>query len=150
MDEPLVNFDNILNQAVESAERPKPIPPGHYECTVGKYKFVSSKKGDPMVVIEFHVVNPGQDIDPTALAEFGGIQNAQKFPLNKNFMLTAELIWRLADFLEKTCKLNASGGISYTELLPQTENKKVLVKAGPRADGSQFSDVLGFLPLQEA
>lgn len=151
MSNDLINFDEVLSQSIESVERPKPIPVGLYEATVGKHELVASKtKGEPMVNFDFHITNPGPDVDPILLTEAGGIESAQRFPLQRNFMMTSNLIWRLRAFIEKACKVPIAG-LSFVEALPQTQGKSVMVKITHReSEGNFYSQVESVSAKQDA
>lgn len=93
------NFTSILSRPATDFERPKPLPQGTYLMLVKPpYRLdESSKKKTPFIEWLCDVVEAGEDVDPTELAEMGGIAGRQ---VKATFYLTEEATFRLREFLE--------------------------------------------------
>lgn len=94
----MTNFADLLNRTVGTVEKPKPLPVGSYYCVIkGRELGESSQRKTPYVRFIFGVIQPGEDVDPTLLAEIpnGGAGKE----IREDFYLTPEAEWRLHDFL---------------------------------------------------
>lgn len=124
------NFSNILEQKVDSIERPPLLPMGTYMGIITKHEFGKSKeKQTPFV--EFYVrLQAGlEDVDPAALAQ---IKELGKRELRVTHYLTEDAAYRLRDFLEKTLRINCTGR-TLRETIPEANTKalKVHIKHVP-------------------
>lgn len=110
-----VNFSSLLEKPVTSAERPKPKPPGTYTGTTKAFVFgESQKKKTPYVRFTVANVQPGPDVDASALEEVGDLN---KWSPSEDFYLTDDSLYRLREFLE-SCDVKVEGR-SFKETIPE-------------------------------
>ena len=128
-----VNFNELLGVQVQSVERPKNFPVGLYTSIVVNHEMgKSSRKETPYVRFPIKLLGPGEDVDQELFEEAGGMEelNARK-PLNLDFYLTKDAIYRLREFLEDTLDLSCSGR-NFDEVIPETTNAQLTVVIGHR------------------
>lgn len=122
-----VNFGELLGVQVDSVERPKSFPVGHYEAVIlGHELGQSSKKETPYARFNVKLISPLEDVDPELFEEAGGLEglNARK-PLYNTFYLTPDAIYRLREFLENALELSCHGR-AFDEVLPEATNCSVV------------------------
>lgn len=110
-----VNFSSLLDRPVESAEKPKPKPPGTYTATVKGFNFgESQKKKTPFVRFQLANVQPGADVDQTLLAQAGDLT---KWSPAEEYYLTDDSLYRLREMLE-SCNVKVEGR-SFKDTIPE-------------------------------
>jgi len=92
------NFGAILDQPSGAVERPKALPQGTYLfVTQGMPRQdKSTKKGTEFIEFTCKVLQAGEDVDPEALEEAGGIADKT---MNLTFYLTEKSTYRLKEFM---------------------------------------------------
>jgi hypothetical protein len=131
-----LDFNNILNETIETVERP-PIPPGgHYLMVVNAVPKITDREQYQIVDVFLKGVSAGDDVDPDLLKEYGKVDSVtarRSFIFNKEdnaaFQQTK---FRLETFLFD--HLGIELGVSLKEALNASVNKKVLVEIGARPD----------------
>lgn len=121
-DEP--NFNELLRKPVDDAKRPPALPAGTYFGTITKQEYdkTTSEKKTPlcryMVALESaHDSIPAEDLDGIDLT---------KRTMRREYYLTSEADWRLAEFL-KSCGIDTAGR-SFAETIPEAIGKRVQVE----------------------
>jgi hypothetical protein len=89
-------FSSILDRPSSEIERPKPLPPGTYLFLVeGQPRFdKSTKKQTDFVEFTARILQPGNDVDPAAMAEVPGGTAVGK-TMKLTFYLTEDAVFRL-------------------------------------------------------
>lgn len=118
-----VNFADLLNVQVDTAERPKSFPIGNYQAIIAGHEFgTSSRKGTPFVRFFCKLVGPSEDVDEEIFEEVGGMEALQaRKPLRLDFYLTGDAMYRLREFLEDSLELQCAGR-SFDEVIPEATN----------------------------
>lgn len=129
-----VNFSELLSVQVESVERPKNFPVGHYEAIVASHEMgTSSQKGTPYVRFLIKLLGPGDDVDEELFEEAGGMEALRKRkPLRMDYYLTKDAIYRLREFLENGLALNTAAR-NFDEVIPESTNASITVQVSHRA-----------------
>jgi hypothetical protein len=137
------SFSSILDQQVEDAERPKPLPAGSYICVIPALPRFdkSSKKQTDFVEFALQPLDvltdkDGKtDVDVDALEAMGGLENRT---LRATFYITEEAKWRLRKFLEDL-GLDVKGK-SFHECISESPGCQVVAHVihEPSADGQSF------------
>ncbi len=129
-----VNFNELLSVQVESVERPKSFPIGHYEAVVASHEMgTSSKKGTPYVCFPTKLLGPGEDVDEELFEQAGGMAAlTERKPIPMTFYLTKDAMYRLREFLEEGLGLNCQGR-NFDEVIPETTNAPLTVHVSHRA-----------------
>ena len=118
------NFESILSQEVQTAERPKAAPVGTYICNVKDHTFdSSSRKQTPYVRYGLTPMVAEDDVDPDALEEYGGLEGKS---LRIDFYLTPDAVYRLREFLEEHLHINCDGR-TFAETIPEAVGQQVKV-----------------------
>lgn len=132
----MVDFSHILSKPVDEAKRPPLLPAGTYHGMLGQYQLGETKsdKKTPFVRYNVQLTGPGDDIDPSDLADI----DLSKRTLYHDFYLTEDSQFRLREFME-SCGLSVSGR-SFGETIPELTGAQVLVKIvhRPSRDGSEI------------
>lgn len=131
------NFQDILNQTVESVERP-PLPPlGHYELVVSKVPIMTSRGQYDIIEFPMGVVQALDDVDPDDLKKYGSLK---KVFLRKSFLFDREdevafatTHANLKDFLEKHLGIEETD-VPLKQALNAAVNKKCVGQLRYRAD----------------
>ena len=142
---PDVNFAELLGVQVESAERPRLFPAGHYDSVITGHEMgTSAQKGTPFVRFNIKLLSPGEDVDADLFEQAGGIAalNERKtIPLD--FYLTKDALYRLREFLENTAGMECSGR-NFDVVIPETTNAQIVVVIAHRAgqkEGEFFMNI---------
>jgi len=142
-----VDFKSLLSRTAPAAEKPKPFPAGTYTAVVKSHQFGESKqKGTPFVRYDIALTGPGDDVDPAAFEEAGGMSKLQGRTIGWDFWLTEDAEYRLKDFLQGPCGITL-GERSFGETIPEADGKriKVVVKLSPSQDGKNI-----YMNIEEA
>ena len=118
-----VNFAALLSKRVDETERPKVFPAGPYRGIVSGHEFLtSSKKGTPFVRFNVKLISPLEGVDEELFEQAGGMDKlSARKPLNFDFYLTDDALYRLREFLENGLQMNGSGR-AFDEMIPETTN----------------------------
>ena len=118
-----VNFADLLNVQVDTAERPKSFPVGNYQAIIAGHEFgTSSKKGTPYVRFWCKLTGPNEDVDEDDFETAGGMEALQaRKPIKLDFYLTGDGMYRLREFLEDSLELQCAGR-SFDEVIPEATN----------------------------
>jgi hypothetical protein len=121
-DEP--NFNELLRKPVDEAKRPPALPGGTYFGTITKQEYDKANNDKKTPFCRYHVTLesahesiPAEDLEGTDLT---------KKTMRREFYLTPEADWRLAEFL-KSCGIDTSGR-SFAETIPEALGKRVQVE----------------------
>lgn len=144
-----VNFNELLSVQVESVERPKNFPMGHYDAVIAAHEMgTSSKKGTPYVLFRVKLLGPGEDVDQELFEEAGGMEALrERKPVDLTFYLTKDAMYRLREFLENGLAMNC-GGRNFDEVIPETSNAPIIVQVGHRAgqkEGEFFMEITDYV-----
>jgi hypothetical protein len=101
-----LNFESLLNISMDTVEKPKPLPVGHYNfLIVSKDLGQSKEKKTPFVSYKVRALAPHDDVDQNDLA---AVNNWNQKEMKLDFYLTADSMFRLKDFAEH-CGVDATG-----------------------------------------
>jgi len=135
--EEVTSFSSILDQQVEAAERPKPLPIGSYICTVAGLPRYDKSTQQQTEYAEFTLqpLEAGDDVDKDELEAMGGLENRT---LRVTYWLTEDAKWRLRKFIED-CGVEIIGK-SFAEAIEELPGQQVVafVTHGAAKDGSAF------------
>lgn len=141
MDQP--NFADILDEAPETIDRPKPLPPGPYHCIVigQPRQDVSKKQRTPFVEFTLRPIEALKGVDEDALEEMGGLE---KRTLRNTFYLTPDAIYRLDIFLDHL-GLPPDGKTTRAAKLAESVNRECIayVSHSMSDDGISYANVTG-------
>lgn len=131
-----LNFNDILNETVETVERP-PLPPGgHYRMVVQGLPKINDTDQFQIVNFMLKGVAAMDDVDPDLLKEYGKVDSVvvqRSFIFNKEDQAAfKQAQFRLETFLFE--HLGIPLGISLKEALNQSVNKQVIGEVGARPD----------------
>ncbi len=118
-----VNFSDLLNVQVQTAERPKSFPIGDYNAIVTGYEFGKSRnKETPYVQFNVTLLGPLESVDDELFEDAGGMEalNARK-PLRHIFYITPGALFILRKFMENSLDLNCDGR-TFDEVIPEATN----------------------------
>ena len=140
-----VNFNELLSVQVESAERPKNFPIGHYESVVQSHEMKeSSQKGTPFVRFWVKLIGPGEDVEDEPFQEAGGMDALrERKPLWMDYYITKDALYRLREFLQDGLGLSCEGR-NFDEVIPESTNAPLTVHVRHRAgqkEGEFFMDL---------
>lgn len=130
------NFNDILDQTVESVERPALPPMGHYIMVINSVPRMDTR--DPWDVVDFPLkgVRATDDVDPDLLKEYGSptsVTARHSFMFNKEDAASFDQTkFRLKNFLEKTLGIDPT--LTMKEALNASVNKQLLVEINYRPD----------------
>lgn len=130
------NFNDILNQTIESVERPALPPTGHYVMVISAVPRMDSR--DKWDIIDFPLkgVRADDDVDPDLMKEYGAATSVtarQSFMFDKEDAASFDQTrFRLKKFLEDT--LGIDPALTMKEALNAAVNKQVLVEINYRPD----------------
>ena len=124
----MVDFREMLQKPVISAERPKPLPAGSYilqqqsfKYDVAGYKDKESGAEIPVVRFLYRVQQATEDVPPEMLE---GVKDINKRILSKEFDLRDGEIWRLRAYLESAKCEGLESGRSFHECIESETNNK--------------------------
>jgi len=129
-----VNFNELLSVQVDSVERPKSFPVGHYESIVASHEMgKSSQKETPFVRFQIKLLGPAEDVDEDLFEAAGGMEALrERKPVPMTYYLTKDAMFRLREFLEEGLALNCSGR-NFDEVIPESANASLTVHVSHRA-----------------
>lgn len=139
------DFTTLLATKVDTIEKPKPLPAGHYLCQVTKYETGETRaKQTPYIRVHFKPLEPKDDIDAAAFEEFGGAAKLAEKVIQHDFYITPDALFRLRQFLETDLGISGSGK-SISDCLEGMVNAvcvvKIAHKLNPAAPGEVFVNV---------
>jgi len=140
-----VNFNALLSVQIDSVERPKNFPVGHYESLVASYEFgKSSQKETPYARFQIKLLGPSEDVDEDLFEAAGGMEALrERKPVPMTFYLTKDALYRLREFLENGLALSCSGR-NFDEVIPESANVPLTVHVSHRAgqkEGEFYMDL---------
>lgn len=130
------NFNEVLSKPADAVEKPKPLPVGHYICAIdGQADYRETKDGKGVAEIKLKPLQPDVDVDPTALAEMGGLGNRT---LRHSLWLEEDSLYRIKEF-GATVGIEVVGK-SIGEIFAEFPGRqcRVKVKHVPSKDGSEI------------
>ena len=130
------DFRRLLAQPVTSAEKPKPLPQGHYFGQIKDRQYDKSKnKGTPFVRLGIMVQAADTDVDQDVLAQslHGDLGAITKKSLRKDYYLTNEALFRLRGLIE-SCAIDVGGNRGFDAAIEELVNKSVRFELGIRPD----------------
>lgn len=135
-----VDLSKLLSRPVDDAKRPVPLPAGMYTGNIAKFSFdVSREKKTPFCRFMVNITAADQSVDATLL---DGIDLSKK-QLRKDFYLTPDSEYRLADFLH-SCGIQTAGQ-SWGATIPNCVNAQVQItviqKQNPNDPAEFFNEV---------
>jgi hypothetical protein len=139
-------FANVLTKTVASTEAPKPVPVGTYLLVVKDFEFgESSKKKTPFLRVNYGIIAPGQDVDPTQLAGF----DLAKKNLRDEFYLTDDALFRLRAYIENSLGIAIGqrnyGDIIANDLKGKQVNASVIQEPSERpGDTTMYNRISGY------
>ncbi len=144
-----VNFNELLSVQIESVERPKNFPVGHYESVIAAHEVgKSSQKETPFVRFQVKLLGPGEDVDVDLFEQAGGMEALrERKPVPMTYYLTKDALYRLREFLEDGLGLNCSGR-NFDEVIPETVNASLVVHVSHRAgqkEGEFFMELNDYM-----
>lgn len=114
------SFAELANVKVGEVERPKPIPPGHYQAQfTGPAKEHKARSGNLALRFPFKLIGAGDDVDQDELEAAGGVPDKE---FNLDFWMSPDARYRFTEFAK-------AQGVS--EDLNIIEAAEQLVAAGP-------------------
>lgn len=129
----MTDFSAILSRTVDTAEKPKPLPVGHYRFAIKGFEFLeSSQKKTPYVQFQCAPLAPEEDVDPTMFEEFGGVAKLGNKSLRLDYYLTEDALFRLREFLEDTMGLSCQGR-SFGEVIPEVKDLEFIGQVAHKA-----------------
>lgn len=155
----MVNFADALNTKAGEIERPPLIPTGTYTAIVTKIPTME-KIGDgkwDVVDFQLRLQAPGDDVDPDALREYGGLNSGSV--LRQRFMFSTEdeaafkrTLFNMKRFLLDHLKVEGSDNTSVKQMLDSCVNHQCLVFVGWRPDKNDaeliYAEVKKTAPLE--
>lgn len=131
-----VNFNELLSKPVDDAKRPPALPSGTFFGTISKQEYdkTNSEKKTPLcrffvTLTHAHDSIPADDLD--------GVDVTKRI-LRREFYLTPDADWRLAEFL-KTLGIDTTGR-SFAETIPEALGKAVQVEVTRELNKKKPSD----------
>ena len=120
------DFQELLSTSVDSVEKPKPLPTGHYASAIKSFKFdkANNEKQTPFCRFMIQPMEPQEDVDKDALGE---VNKWRERPMRLDFYITEDAMWRFRKFLEKDAGINTTGR-SFDECIPETVNQGVMIE----------------------
>lgn len=152
-----LNFVDSLEKTAEDIKRPPLLPVGTYEWQVKKYEFDKSNDGKwEMCNFHLNCTAVGEDVDPDALAEYGG--TAVGAYMRYTFMFDTEdtakfnqTLFRLKRFLVDTLKCWDESAGSLKEGIANAVNSKFNAVIRWKADKNdaevQYTEIAKTAPL---
>lgn len=142
------DFSEYLSAPTGDIQAPKAFPAGHYYALVGPRTPKESKNGSPMMVQQFILQSPGEDVD-TSLLPPTGIQGKK---VSTNFVLNTEFgMFAMKEMVAAAgVEMDPAQGIGV--YLPQTDNRPVMIVLDTRLmdpndpDSREANDVKKILP----
>jgi hypothetical protein len=141
------SFRELLKQATDQVERPKPLAAGHYLGEIKGHEFGQSRnKQTPYVRF---ILVPEQATADVNVAENDGIELSRR-ELRKDFYITPMALYRLSDMLDAV--LGQETGRSFDDRIPDTRSARVMFAVSQRAneDGTEVFNDIGTIVRAEA
>lgn len=132
-----VDFSKILAKQAKDIEKPKPLPLGTYLCNNPQLpKFIGVGKNEtPCAEFGLVVLAPQDDVDPTALQEFGEVRGKS---IRHRMFLTENTEHRTKEELKNAFGADENGTLG--QMFSETINRQVYVtiKHRPSEDGTEM------------
>ena len=151
-------FSSILDKPASEIERPKPLPPGTYQCVVdGQYREgESSKKGTKFIEYSLKPMAALDDVNENDLIKAltsgdGSVKALADKRIKATFYLTDDSLYRLKDFLVNDLQIT-EGKKKIRQLIGEAQNRQVLatLKHVPSQDGTGiFAQLASTAPVAE-
>ena len=124
-----VDLRSLLAMPTDQAERPKPLPDGHYIGTIiGKeIDTVRNEKKTPYLRVSFSIEEPCDDV----VEDLKDV-NLGRIELRKDLFMVPASMWRVTDFLDGI--LGHETGRSYQERFEDLRGARVMFKVKKRLD----------------
>jgi hypothetical protein len=120
-------FRELLGQATDAVERPRPIADGHYLGSIASHEFgLSRQKQTPYVRF---IINLEQETDDVPTGANGGIDISRR-EIRKDYFITPTALYRLSDMLNAV--LGKETGRTFDERIPETRGARVMLGVGHR------------------
>lgn len=119
----MVDFAQLLRKPVDEAKRPPALPAGNYAGMVKSFEIGNQNKNKTPYV-RFHIVLNGWP-EEVPNDDRDGIDLAKR-QMRRDFFLTDDADWRLADFI-KSCGIDASGR-TFEDTVPEVIGHPVTVE----------------------
>jgi hypothetical protein len=121
------DFSKLLRKPVDEAKKPNALPAADYPGIIKSFEIGDQNKNKTPYV-RFHVALTGW---PDSVSEDDKVQNDKpvdlaKRQLRRDFYLTDDADWRLAEFL-KSCGISTAGR-NFEETVPEAVGQAVLVE----------------------
>jgi hypothetical protein len=155
-----MNFNDVLNTAVASVERPPLIPIGSYKAFVEKVPSIDTIADGRFDVCDFqmNIVSALEDVDADELKKFGkvsGVRRRLRFMFNRdpeeklNFDRS---VYNLKRFLIDHLKIEDSGDDKFKQMLNSAVNKSCVIVMGYRPDKANpeimYDEITKTAPLE--
>lgn len=137
----MADFSSILDQQVNSVERPKPYPIGMYHCIVDgppEVTQIGANKTD-CAIFPMKIMSAQLDVDLADIEAAGGVTGKI---IRHRLFLTADAAWRLDQFLFE--HLGIEFGKSRKEAISEAVGRQcfLTIRHRPAQDGSaMFAEV---------
>lgn len=123
------SFRELLGQATDAVERPRPLADGHYIGRISGHEFgLSRQKQTPFV--RFILVPEEATADVDAEANNGMVLANRE--LRKDYFITPNALYRLSDMLDAV--LGKETGRSFDERIPETRDARVMIGVTHRSN----------------
>jgi len=149
------DFTSVLDMVPDEIERPKPIPPGDYVCTIKSYiRDKSSKKETPFIEFTCSPVEALQSVDEDWLKQSltkadGSMKKLSDANIRVRFYDTQDAAFMLRDFLLDSVQLE-NDGRSISQLIEDAINAQVVLTVKHASfDGRIYINVTGTAPVNE-
>lgn len=134
------SFSAILDKPSDSIERPKPLPAGTYlAMVVGQPRLDKSKqKGTPFAEFTLKLVQAGEDVDASLLAEYLNGRKLIEITTRDTYYLTDEAAYRLKEFIDH-CGVPNEDGATLGQRLAHVPGCQLLIsiRHKPSDDGTR-------------
>jgi hypothetical protein len=131
----MASFEDILNQAVDDIEKPKPRPTGHYLGVVAglPQQVVQGTKDGDRSILRFMIkpIAAQEDVDQDNLAEHGEL--ATWPPFRRDYWIdTPEGLYNAKLFLTEVLGIEAGKGATFSQIASESPGKQVVFELGHR------------------
>ncbi len=119
----MVDFSKLLRKNVSDAKRPPALPAADYPGIIARHELGDQNTNHtPYVRYHVRLTGPAETVDP---AELAGIE-LDKRQMRRDFFLTDDADWRLAEFL-KSCGIETEGR-NFEDTISEAVGKTVVVQ----------------------
>jgi hypothetical protein len=133
-------FRQLLSQATDAVERPRPIAAGHYIGEIKNHEFGTSRqKQTPFLRLLLTPLEETDDVPEGANKDI----NLPRRELRRDFYITPGSLYRLSDMLDSV--LGKTTGRSFDERIPELRGSRVMFSVTQREseDGSETYNDIG-------